>query len=429
MSVRLRRHKWPIAVTLASLGVEAAYCLLWGPVVRHHNYWVYPVDIWGAFRSAHFIGWGAFGNVYSVGTGLITFPAILLLFTPVAVLSGALGLTECFPFYPPHPTAWLLLGPYEVLISCSVLFACNALAWHLGIGGAKRAWLCVVEGAVLWNIAVIWGHPEDALALALAIYASVFALRGRWKGAGWLFGSAVASQPLVLLMLPILVAMAGKQRAAALVTRAALPAVVLLATPLIAEFHATTHALILQPNYPGLDHVTPWTSLAPRLGGSGKELAVAAGPGRLVAIALACALGWRARRWRRQPEALALALAAALSLRCFTESVMVAYYVWPALAITLVVAAGRSRARTSIATIAALGITVCGDFRLGEWAWWGAVNGGLLLGLLAGMPSRVRGAVPIPVDAVGSEPLTFRHPFIEERSAATGTPKVPMVAG
>ena len=67
-----------------------AYCLLWAPVVRHTHSWVVPWDIWGAFRSAQFIGWGDLGNVYGAGTGLVTFPGILLLFAPVAMLAGRL---------------------------------------------------------------------------------------------------------------------------------------------------------------------------------------------------------------------------------------------------------------------------------------------------------------------------------------------------
>ena len=424
----LRRHRWPIAVTVVMIGLESAYSLLWDPVVRHHPGWVYPPDIWGAIRSAHFIGWGDLGAVYSAGTELITFPGILIFFAPVAMLTGRFGLTESFPFYPPHPTAWLVFGPYEVLISCSILFACNSLAQRLGVGTTRRAWLCVAQGVALWNVCVIWGHPEDALALALAIYALLFALEGRWTITGWMFGAAVATQPLVLLVLPVLLAMAGKRQAPALLMRSAIPAIALLAVPLIAEFHTTVHSLIDQPNYPRVDHVTPWTHLAPRLGGSGKDFAIAAGPGRIVAVALAGLLGWRARRWR-EPEVLVLAAAGALALRCLTESVMVAYYAWPVLALGLVVAARRSPARWLAAVAAALAVTVCGDIRFGAWPWWTVVNGGLFLVLLAGMPSRVRAGLPITVDAVGSKPPTLLHPLIDGRSAVTRRSGPPRVAG
>ena len=413
------------------LVLQTAYCLWWAPVVRHarYGYWVYPGDIWGTFRSAQFIGWGDLGGIYSASTALVTFPGILLLFAPVAMLCGALGLTESFPMVLPYPTAWMVLGPYEICISCSAIFACDALAERLGVGRARRALLCVVEGVVLWNVSVFWGHPEDALGIALAVYALVLAFDNRWSGAGWLFGAATATQPLVLLMLPVLLAMAGRQRVVSFVTRASVPALALLATPVIAQFHATAHALLAQPNYPNMDHVTPWTSLAPHLGGSGKGLTVAAGPGRVAAMIFACLLGWRARRWRHNPDLLVVAVALALASRCLTESVMVAYYAWPALAVALVTAAKRRWEWALAAAVAAIVVTVCSDSRLGEWPWWGIVNGGLVLVLLAGMPSRVGGPVPITLNAAGPEPVGRIPRFIEETSTASRTTEYPRVAG
>jgi hypothetical protein len=408
----LRRRSWPIAVTVLSLGVGMAYCLLWAPVVRHQNYWVVPWDIWGAYRSAHLIGWGDLGGVYAAGTGLVTFPGILILFTPLAMVTGALGLSESFPFNLPHPTAWLLLGPYEILISCTALFACDALAQRLGVGRGRRRLLCVAEGVVLSNVSVLWGHPEDALAVALAVYALVLALDGRWSGAGWLFGAAVVTQPVVVLALPVILALAGKDRVLPFLVRVSVPSVLLLAAPLAAEFHATAHALLDQPNFPNIDHRTPWTFFAPRLGGSGQHLAVAAGPGRIVALALACAVGWRARQWRDRPDLLALAMAFALALRCFTESVMVAFYVWPALAIGLVVAMRAAPRRRAWGITAAVAVTVCSEIHLAEWPWWGIVNGGIVVVLVAGIPSRLRRPVPMNTDVTDVAPVRDHPPAL-----------------
>jgi hypothetical protein len=409
---RLRRRSWPIAVTALSLVTGMAYCLLWSPVVRHSHVWVVPWDIWGAFRSAQFIGWGDLGNIYGAGTGLVTFPGILLLFLPVVLIAGAFGMTESFPFILPHPTAWLVLGPYEILISCSAVFACDALAERLGVGRGRRRLLCVAEGVVVWNVSVIWGHPEDAVAVALAIYALVLALDGRWSGAGWLFGAAVATQPVVVLMLPVILALAGRSRALSLLVRASLPSVLLLATPLAAEFHITVRALVDQPNFPNIDHRTPWTSFAPSLGGSGERLSVAAGPGRVVAIFLACATGWLSRRWRHRPEMIVLAVAFTLALRCFTESVMVSFYVWPVLAVGLVVVMRGSPWRWVIGIAAAVGVTVCSDSHLGEWAWWGIVNGGIAVLLATGIPSRLRRPLPITTTVADVAPARDDPPVL-----------------
>jgi hypothetical protein len=405
---RVRLRKWPILVTVMVLATGMAYSLAWGPVVRHRAVWVFPEDIWGAYRSAHFIGWGSLGSVYAAGTRVVTFPGIMFLLAPLAMVTGGLGMTESFPRDIPHPTAWLALGPFEILIGCSALFAFDALATRLGVSPRRRAMLCLAEGVVLWPTLVLWGHPEDALALALGVFALVLALERRWTGAGWIFGAAVATQPLVILMLPVLLAMAGRQRALALLLRSVLPGAVLLATPLISQFHATTQVLLNQPNFPNIDHTTPWTPFAPRLGGTGKDLAVAAGPGRVVALLGACLLGWWARRWRHRPDLLVWAAAIALALRCLTESVMDPYYVWPTLALGLVLAGRTARWRQALILGSALAVTVCAESYVGEWLWWSIVTGGLLFVLLVAFPgraSRVRPEVPIDLRTARTEPV------------------------
>jgi len=135
---------------------------------------------------------------------------------------------------------------------------------------------------------------------------------------------------------------------------------------------------------------------------------VAAGPGRLVALAAAMVLGWRARRWRARPDLLVWAAAVTLGLRCFTESVMDPYYLWPALALGLVLVARRPAWAAVVGIGTAAAITVCGEARLGEWLWWGIENGGLVIVLAAAFPpraSRLRDEVPIPPTTTGLEPV------------------------
>lgn len=386
-----RRRRWPIVATAVTLVAGMGYTLIHTVMPPGHvwreSFWTVPSDLWGAYRSAHFIGWGAPGSIYAAGTSLVTFPGILWLLAPVAMVTGALGLTEGFPRTVPHPTAWLVLGPWEILLSSSALFASDALAQRLGLGRGKRVALCVAEAVILWNIDVVWGHPEDAVAMAFALYALHRALDGRWAAAGWLFGAAVVTQPLVLLVLPVLLALGDRSRWLGLAVRTVAPSVALLALPLATHFGPTVHAIVDQPNYPGVDHVTPWTALAPHISGSGRDVAVAAGPGRVVALALAVAVGVLAWRWRARPHLVVWVVAVCLALRCFTESVMDPYYVWPALAVGLVAAALEPGwRRLAVASTAAITITVCGDYRLGPWwSWWSIVDGGVLVVLAAGV--------------------------------------------
>jgi hypothetical protein len=57
-------------------------------------------------------------------------------------------------------------------------------------------------------------------------------------------------------------------------------------------------------------------------------------------------------------------VALALALRTYTESVMTAYYVWPALAVGLVIAARGSRLRFALSMALAVGVTVAAQYQL-----------------------------------------------------------------
>jgi hypothetical protein len=77
----------------------------------------------------------------------------------------------------------------------------------------------VTEAVLLWNVTVIWGIPRMRLQSPLLSMRS----SSRWtQGSLVRVGSlefAVAFQPLVLLMLPVLLAVAGRQRMPGLIIR------------------------------------------------------------------------------------------------------------------------------------------------------------------------------------------------------------------
>ncbi|HEY7946441.1 MAG TPA: hypothetical protein VID75_02130, partial [Acidimicrobiales bacterium] len=377
---------------------------------------------------------GHWSNAYSVNTGFLAFPGILILLAPIAALDRSLHTSlvevtknhhlvahpQTFVFsgpvtphgalvnfgqeqLAPHPQVFLLLGPYELILSAVALFACDALAQRLGVSWSRRGFLGAVEAGLLWNVAIRWGHPQDALAVGLVIYAVILGLNGRWKGAGWLFGASLAVQPLVIVVLPILLAVAGKERAVGLVARGIAPAVVVTIPPLAGNFHHTFTALSQQKAFPRRNHATPWTTLAPKLGGSGKLLAVGGGPVRLVSLVLAAGLGWWARRWRSKPEMLMWAVALALALRCYTESVMTSYYLWPALAVALVVAARCESWRFAVAVAAAIFTSIAAQWNLGEFPWWAIDVVGITVVLAAA-------AAPAPTPEM--EPKADRVPVV-----------------
>ena len=115
--------------------------------------------------------------------------------------------------------------------------------------------------------------------------------------------------------------------------------------------------LVDQPTYPNIpaDFKTLWAPLAPHLGGHGAAETVGGGPVRLIALALAGGIGWFSLRWRQRPEMIVWAAALALALRVYTESVMTAYYTWPALALGVVIACRATTWRFWAAVAAAVG--------------------------------------------------------------------------
>jgi hypothetical protein len=91
-------------------------------------------------------------------------------------------------------------------------------------------------------------------------------------------------------------------------------------------------------------------------------------------------------------------VAAALATRCVFEPVMVAYYLWPALAVALVTAS-RSWRRLITTSLAAVILTfISGAGWHGPWSWWALMVAGLGLTLfLARVPQRSAALHPRPL--------------------------------
>jgi hypothetical protein len=236
----------------------------------------------------------------------------------------------------------------------------------------------LVESVGLWSTVVIWGHPEDVVALGFATYAFVFLFDRRWTGAGWLFGIAIAMQLYVIALVPILIALVGWRKATAVLTRSAVVPGFFLVAVLVPNFHQSIAALLNQPNYPTANFPTPWVLLAPKI----SKYAVAAGPGRLIGFAVALAMALPAYRWRRNPVAIVWLAAAALGARCLFESVMDPYYVMPAVALALVAGASQGRVRGTLSFAAGLALTVMVFSHPDKWAYWFEMAG--LMGAMLG---------------------------------------------
>jgi len=382
----LKRRRWPLAVMLTFVIVSMAYSLWWNPVVHHSRDWVIPGDIWSTFRAAHWVGWGNIGGIYGADTQLVTFPGIAVLLAPVAMVSGAFGLGESHaPIFISQPTSWLLLGPAILLLASTSLMALDAMAEELGVHRPRRIVLSFMEAVVIFQVVTLWGHPEDTLALTFSLYAFLAMFRSRWSLSGWLWGAAIVTQPLAILILPLAFARTPAAHRARLCLYGALPSVVLLSAPLVMQWHRTSAVLLHQANARFLDHATPWIGLSPTL----TPTTVGAGPGRAIAILMAVLVGFMA--YRRAPSGVGLLwlCALALSLRCFFESVMDAFYLGPPLVLIVLTAATcASRKRLVGSWVIAILATVFAFHRASEWGYWAPMVVFLAIGLACAWPGR-----------------------------------------
>ena len=386
------RRAFP-ALSLAGLVViGVALTIVWPPVVGKVG-WALPHDLWGTMVAARRVLHGQVGGLYTQPTGLITLPGGALILVPIVAVIDAAGLSLHVPGPDARPVVWLLAGPYQTAISGIALFAADAIAEHLAVPRVKRAVLAVAGAVVLWSVTIHWGHPEDAVAVGLAMYSMLDLARGRTGRSAWLFGFAVATQPLVLLALPVALAVMNPRRAAGYAAAAATPGALMLGVAALANWQATFTAVTRQPNWPSVNHPTLWLPLATPLNGG----AVAAGPARVVAIVVACgcavAAGLTCRPGRDGVEwddrtllRLLWWVAVTLALRSVFEPVMVAYYAWPVFAVALVVAATSwSRLLATSVVAGTLTFVSQAPWR-SPWTWWVPMVAGLAITLLLALP-------------------------------------------
>lgn len=440
----VKDHVWPIAGAFAILIIGLAFSFEWDPLVQHLNEWITPADLWATFRDAHYVGWGSEEEIYSAHTGLVTFPGIAVLLTPLAMLQNPLHLSSSIPWYLVRPTMWYLLGPVDLLLGGFLLFPLDALAKYFHSSTRRRGVLVSIEALLILPVVAYWGHPEDTVAVGLALYGVLATFHGKWLRAGFLLGLAVAFQPLVLLVLPIAFALTPLRYWPPVISEVVLPSAMLLLAPLIRDWGPTTSALLKQPNEPSLDHPTPWLALAPRLpvehyasnfsvqqtpllGGGGAVIQhntgegaihlVAAGPQRALALLVAVAIG--GLLLRRRPNVLLAVwwIAVALSLRCVFESVMTPYYLLPALVVALLVAFQQVWWRTAFAVLLALFCSVVSYLYMGEWAYYALVIGSLLVTLALSYPNE-------RVAAATSLTVPFRTKALEPPDARTEARKL-----
>ena len=379
----------PVVATMAMLVGGLAYVVAWGKV-RHGGIWQTPPDLWGIARSSDALVHGNFSGVYFPHAALTSPPGLEYLLAPVVALGSAFGLHPLQGHVNGSPYLWAILGPAAILIGSSALFAVDALARHFSFSPAKRLVLALAGGLGVANVVVFWGHPEDCAALALVAWAALAVERdGDTTGngqrrAGWLFGLAIALQPLALLAVAPVFARTTRRELPRLALRLCVPSVLALVPVLATAAPHALSVLIHQPSYPRFVSSTPFSRWAPSLGHG----EVAGGPTRLLAVVLGSTIGLVICR-RRHDLATVLAVSAlALALRVLFESELAGYYFWPIAALCLLLALRRSWPRFCLTSAAAITNMVLGNHRVHAIGlWWPAMIVTTAVMLAAAIPT------------------------------------------
>ncbi len=145
---------------------------------------------------------------------------------------------------------------------------------------------------------------------------------------------------------------------------------------------------------------------------------MSAGPGRLLAVAVAVVLGVVAYRLQPRLHGFVWLCAVALSARCVFESVMDPFYLGPPVVLILCAAATRPRWWPLVTAFAAGTTAIYFSFdHWGEWPYWLTMTALLAGGLAAGWPGQVAftgGPDPDTAAAVGSEVDGVAGPLLDD---------------
>jgi hypothetical protein len=372
--------------------------------------------------SSWFLAHGQLGHIYASPGALTSPPALEFVLAPILLFAQMVGLAAHFPGSSPLGL-WLLLGPAALLIASPALFAIDAVARSWSLPDRTRLALALVSALGVANVAGVWGHPEDCVAVAMVLWAALAIERrpdGGGRRAAWLLGLGIAFQPLAILGVAPVLARLGWRSFAKVSWRLVLPSLLVLSPPLIGQPRLTRFVLVNQPFLPKAVSFTPLTHLAPVIG-PGTD---GGGPTRLVALLLGACLAIAVCRRRHDLPTVLTMTAIAFFLRVLFETELIWYYLWPVAAVCLLLSARRGVLHLSVCSGALFATILLGnhDAVHNIALWWPAlmVSLAVMLGSTAGRVGQQqasrRSARPhapavitgIPADRPSGAPVRFR---------------------
>lgn len=173
MSTWVADRRAPVVAALAMLLPVMAYSLLGHSGLHGGRYeLVTPSDLWGLVASSWALVHGQFAHIYVVPQGTLTSPpALEVALAPVLLIAQATGLAAHHAGQPIG--LWLLIAPVVLAFASTLLFAVDAIARHWGLSEGRRLGLALASALGVANVAGLWGHPEDCIAVAMVLWSAL----------------------------------------------------------------------------------------------------------------------------------------------------------------------------------------------------------------------------------------------------------------
>jgi hypothetical protein len=411
------RHPWRAAVIIGvgTIALGMAYTMLFMPATTHIRGWWVIGDVWPPMLAARFVANGALGYMYEATPFFTAGPLLPILLAPVAAVGDAYHLTDNYRYLVPHPSLWLVYGPYAMAFGIALLYAARSLGHMFWLkeglvfreATPRPLWTQIATaGLVLMPVAIVYGHFADVLALAFLLLGIRSTVSSRFVQAALWFGLAIATQPWALLCLPVFIAAApAGSRTRTLVRSLLLPGV-LVGYTLITDWTNASTAFFRPRAFPQLGHAALWVSRSTQM--------IVGSPVRLGSLAVAVTLGWWLRG-RTRPRLLLAGFALALLARPLFEPVVFAYDLAPALALLFLHerSAGATGLRSAIGGGAILFFFL---LHPDPWLWWGVTAVALVVLAAPAFRDVVRRK---DIDAAAEEPAPETSPAADLTPACT----------
>ncbi len=322
-------HPWraSILLTLLAVAAAAAWSMWLEPLKWGVHQWLPPDDAWATLFASHYVANGAIVYIYEAHRAFVATPLFPILLSPVAAAGEQFKLTQNYPFVLPHPSIWPLYVTYAVTISSlPLLYAVRALATAMGVRRGRLPLQVLTTALCVVPVNVVFGHYEDALALALVLLSVRSLHRNRSLQAAFLVGLAVASKQWAILALPIVLVQIPRGRRVRAGFIALAPTGTLLGAALALDWKDAAGAMLRPASLPHLGHAALWVN-------AHAHQVVGTGPRSLLFL-LTVGLAWLVRERADTRRTLAV-LGICLGARIFFEPVAYVYYLGPGLTLLL----------------------------------------------------------------------------------------------